>query len=37
MMTAARKPNDSGVTLQARLDAKPQLGRGTPVTCSSTA
>ena len=31
MMTAARKPNDSGVTLQARLDAKPQVGRGTPV------
>ena len=31
MTTAARKPNDSGVTLQFRLDAVPQLGRGTPV------
>jgi hypothetical protein len=31
MTTAARKPNDSGVTLQFRLDAVPQVGRGTPV------
>ena len=31
MTTAARKPNDSGVTLQYRLDAVPQVGRGTPV------
>ena len=31
MTTVARKPNDSGVTLQFRLDAKPQVGRGTPV------
>jgi hypothetical protein len=32
VMGAARKPNDSGVKLTARLDAKPQVGRGTPVT-----
>jgi len=31
MTTAARKPNDSGVTLKFRLDATPQVGRGTPV------
>ena len=31
MTTAARKPNDSGVTLRFRLDAVPQVGRGTPV------
>jgi hypothetical protein len=31
MMTAARKPNDSGVTVQYRVDATPQVGRGTPV------
>jgi hypothetical protein len=31
MTTVARKPNDSGVTLQFRLDATPQVGRGTPV------
>jgi hypothetical protein len=31
MTTAARKPNDSGVTVQYRVDATPQVGRGTPV------
>ena len=31
MTAAARKPNDSGVTLRFRLDAVPQVGRGTPV------
>jgi len=31
MTTAARKPNDAGVTLRFRLDAVPQVGRGTPV------
>ena len=31
MTTTARKPNDSGVTVQYRLDAVPQAGRGTPV------
>jgi hypothetical protein len=31
MTTAARKPNDSGVTLQYRLDAVPQVGHGTPI------
>jgi hypothetical protein len=31
MTTAARKPNDSGVTVQYRVDATPQIGRGTPV------
>jgi hypothetical protein len=31
MTTAMRKPGDSGVTLQFRLDAAPQLGRGTPI------
>jgi post-segregation antitoxin (ccd killing protein) len=31
MATAARKPNDSGVTLQYRVDGTPQVGRGVPV------
>lgn len=31
MTTVARKPNDSGVILKFRLDATPQVGRGTPV------
>lgn len=31
MTTAARKANDSGVTLQFRLDGVPQVGRGTAI------